>query len=69
MKPKSEDLMDRGRRVKQAFSKKEKREYARAMHMEALCQPPKDPSKIPEFLSEPTLLPKRPPPTRPRDDG
>lgn len=57
----TEDLMDRGRRQRQSFGKKDKRAYAREMHLEALCQPPKDPSRLPAFLSDPSLLPKRPP--------
>jgi hypothetical protein len=57
----SDDIMDRGRRQKQSFSKKEKQKYARDMHMEALCQPPKDPSKLPAFLNDRSLLPKKPP--------
>ena len=53
--------MDRGRRQKQSFSKKEKQAYARERHLEALCEPPKNPTKLPAFLSDPSLLPKKPP--------
>jgi len=58
---KSEDILDRGWRGKQSFSKAQKREYAKEMHMQGLLTPPKDPSKLPAFLSDPSLLPKRPP--------
>jgi hypothetical protein len=57
----SEDIFDKGRRAKQTFSKKEKMKYAREMHLEGLCQPPKDPTRLPAFLNDPSLLPKRPP--------
>lgn len=59
--PKGNDIFDRGRRAKQTFSRKEKAEYAAHMHLMSLCEPPKDPSKLPAFLNNPDLLPKRPP--------
>ena len=58
---KSEDIFDRGWRGKQTWSKAQKREYAKEKHLEGLLQPPKDPSKLPAFLADPSLLPKRPP--------
>ena len=58
---KSEDILDRGRRQRQQLSRADKQKYAREMHLEGLCQPPKDPSKLPAFLSDPSLLPKKPP--------
>ena len=42
------------------FSKAEKRAYAQAKFLEELVQPPKEPP--PEWMSDPELLPKKPPP-------
>lgn len=58
---KSEDIFDRGWRGKQTWSKAQKRAYAKEKHLEALLEPPKDPAKLPAFLSDPSLLPKKPP--------
>jgi hypothetical protein len=52
---KSEDALDRPAFRKGGFSRSEKRAYAQ----KKLVQPPKNPP--PEWLSDPTLLPKKPP--------
>lgn len=62
---KSEDALDRPR-GKQTFSKKEKAAYAREQHLKNLLEPPKNPP--PEWLADPTLLPKKPPARRGGDD-
>jgi hypothetical protein len=58
---KSQDALDQGR-PRQKFSKKQKAEYAREKHMEALLEPPK--LGLASFLVNPALLPKKPPPRK-----
>ena len=52
------DALDRPR-GRQRFGKKQKMQYAREKAAEELLMPPKAPP--PEWLSNPSLLPKRPP--------
>lgn len=52
------DALD-ARRPKQQWSKKEKQAYAKEKAMEELVAPPKNPP--PAWLSDPSLLPKKPP--------
>lgn len=52
------DALD-ARRPRQKFSKKEKKAYAQDQAMKALLEPPKNPP--PAWLSDPSLLPKKPP--------
>lgn len=56
---KSEDALDHRGFRKGGFSRAEKMAYAQEKHMEDLLQPPKNPP--PAWLSDPSLLPKRPP--------
>lgn len=60
-KPKSEDALDQ-RRPYQRLSKKDRIAYAREKHLEDLMLPPKNPP--PAWLSDPSLLPKKPPTRR-----
>lgn len=55
----SEDALDRRAFRKGGFSKAEKRAYAKQKFAEDLIQPPKNPP--PAWLSDPSLLPKKPP--------
>jgi hypothetical protein len=64
MAAKSTDAMDHRGFQKARFSKAEKRAYAKKMHDQELLQEPKDPSKIPEWLNDPSQLPKKPPPRK-----
>ncbi len=57
-KPTSTDALDH-QSTRGKFSKAEKQAYARKMHEEALLEQPKNPP--PAWLSDPTLLPKKPP--------
>ena len=52
------DALD-GPRLKQKWGKKEKQAYAKEKAMEELLTPPKNPP--PPWLSDPKLLPKKPP--------
>jgi hypothetical protein len=52
------DALD-ARRPRQQMSKKEKQAYAKEKAMEELVTPPKNPP--PAWLSNPALLPKKPP--------
>jgi hypothetical protein len=63
--PKSTDAMDHIKTGK-GFGKAEKRNYAQMKHLEGLCTPPKD--GLAPFLSDPSLLPKRPPSRRPEGE-
>lgn len=58
MKRKSTDALDQAR-PRRAFSKRDKQEYAKRMHAEELNVPPKE--GLADFLTDPTLLPKKPP--------
>jgi hypothetical protein len=58
----SEDALDRPR-GKQGFGKAQKRAYAKEKQMEELLMPPKN--GLAEFLTNPALLPKKPPSRRP----
>lgn len=57
---KTEDALDKRAYKKGGFSKAEKREYARQKAVDDLLLPPKNPA--PAWLSDPSLLPKKPPP-------
>jgi len=59
---KSEDALDRKVFRRGGFSKEEKRAYAQQRFLEELVAPPKNPP--PEWLNDPSLLPKKPPPRR-----
>ncbi len=52
------DALD-GPRPKRKFGKKDKRAYAQKKAAEELLEPPKSPP--PAWLSDPSLLPKKPP--------
>ena len=54
----SEDALNRPR-PRRGFSKKEKRNYAMKKRAEDLVEPPK--FTPPAWLSDPSLLPKKPP--------
>jgi hypothetical protein len=56
----SDDALDHQAFRKGGFSKAEKRAYAREKFVEDLLSPPKTP--LAAWLSDPTLLPKKPPP-------
>jgi hypothetical protein len=56
---KSDDALDRQAFRKGGFSKAEKRAYAQQKFAEELVTPPKNPP--PAWLSDPSLLPKKPP--------
>lgn len=58
----SEDALDRRAFQRGGFSKAEKRAYAQQKFLEDLVAPPKNPP--PEWLNDPSLLPKKPPPRR-----
>lgn len=55
----NEDALDHRAFQRGGFSKAEKREYARQKFVEDLVLPPKNPP--PAWLSDSSLLPKRPP--------
>lgn len=55
----SQDALDHRVSRKGGFSRSEKRAYARERFAEELLAPPKAP--LPAWLSDPSLLPKRPP--------
>lgn len=55
----SDDALDRRAFRRGGFSKAEKRAYAQQKFLEELVQPPKNPP--PAWLSDPSLLPKKPP--------
>lgn len=58
----SEDALDHKAFRRGGFSKAEKRAYAKQRFAEELVQPPKEPP--PEWLSNPDLLPRKPPPRK-----
>ena len=60
------DAMDRPR-GKPKYGKKEKQKYAQEKHLEALCEPPKQP--LAAWLSDPSLLPRKPPGRRTEGEG
>ncbi len=55
----SDDALDRTGGGKPRFSRKQKRAYAKKMQAIELVEPPKN--GLAPFLSDPSLLPKRPP--------
>jgi len=61
----TKDALDHRSGGKPRFSKAQKRKYARKKAMEELLLPPKNPP--PAWLSDPSLLPTKPPRSRSTD--